>query len=138
MTEENKTQNTNHLVEQVTTFIEKQGIATFLLIAVAYVAYTSFLEPAGRRYVAMLDAVTQSNVSLTETISELKKGMVEIGIKNTEVGTKNAESLSDIEDHLKQIEVLSREIKLKLDSSLIRSPYSPPPPTPPETSSDAL
>ena len=39
-------------------------------------------------------------MSLTQTISELKVGMIEIGQKNTQQGEQNAESLKDIEMHL--------------------------------------
>ena len=44
-------------VDQIGSFIEKNGIALLLLVAGIYVGYTSFLKPAGDKYVAMLDAV---------------------------------------------------------------------------------
>ena len=66
-------------VDQISSFIEKNGISTLLLVAGIYVGYTSFLKPASEKYVAMLDAVTASNVSLTDTIAQLKDGMVQIG-----------------------------------------------------------
>ena len=102
-------------VDQVSSFIEKNGISTLLLIAVAYVGYTSFLAPASEKYMTMLDAVTESNVSLTATIDELKSGIVLIGEKNTHIGEKNAESLSDIEAHLRELETISRDIDSKLN-----------------------
>lgn len=102
-------------IDQISSFIEKNGISTLLLVAGIYVGYTSFLKPAGDKYVAMLDAVTESNVSLTATITELKSGIVLIGEKNTHIGEKNAESLSDIESHLKELESISRDIDSKLN-----------------------
>ena len=101
-------------IDQISSFIEKNGISTLLLVAGIYVGYTSFLKPAGDKYVAMLDAVTESNVSLTQTIAELKNGMVLIGQANTEIGNKNADSLSDIEQHLRELETISRDIQSKL------------------------
>ena len=115
-------------VDQISSFIEKNGISTLLLVAGIYVGYTSFLKPAGDKYVAMLDAVTASNVSLTQTISELKDGMVLIGQANTEIGNKNAESLSDIEQHLRELEVISRDIQSKLGE--LRQPRYLPRPEP--------
>ena len=115
-------------VDQISSFIEKNGISTLLLVAGIYVGYTSFLKPAGDKYVAMLDAVTASNVSLTQTISELKDGMVLIGQANTEIGNKNADSLSDIEQHLRELEVISRDIQSKLGE--LRQPRYLPRPEP--------
>ena len=102
-------------IDQISSFIEKNGISTLLLVAGIYVGYTSFLKPASEKYVAMLDAVTESNVSLTSTIDELKSGIVLIGEKNTHIGEKNAESLHDIESHLRELESISRDIDSKLN-----------------------
>ena len=63
----------------------------------------------------MLDAVTESNVSLTATIETLKSGIVLIGEKNTQIGEKNADSLEDIEIHLRELESISRDIDSKLN-----------------------
>lgn len=101
-------------IDQISSFIEKNGISTLLLVAGIYVGYTSFLKPASEKYVAMLDAVTASNISLTDTIAQLKDGMVAIGQANTEIGNKNSESLSDIEHHLRELETISRDIQSKL------------------------
>ena len=101
-------------IDQISSFIEKNGISTLLLVAGIYVGYTSFLKPASEKYVAMLDAVTASNISLTDTIAQLKDGMVQIGQANTEIGNKNADSLSDIEQHLRELETISRDIQSKL------------------------
>ena len=115
-------------IDQISSFIEKNGISTLLLVAGIYVGYTSFLKPASEKYVAMLDAVTASNVSLTDTIAQLKDGMVQIGQANTEIGNKNAESLSDIEQHLRELEVISRDIQSKLGE--LRQPRYLPRPEP--------
>ncbi len=113
-------QKKSDIASQVTEFVAKNGVSTFLLLALAYVAYTELVKPASAKYLAMLDAVTESNVSLTATISDLKEGMVKIGELNTEIGNKNANSLSDIEDHLEKLEEISRDIDRKLD--LLRRP----------------
>ena len=102
-------------INAIGSFIEKNGISTMILCVVAYVGYTSFLAPASAKYMQMLDAVTESNVSLTSTIDELKSGIVLIGEKNTHIGEKNAESLSDIESHLRELETISRDIDSKLN-----------------------
>jgi hypothetical protein len=102
-------------IDQISSFIEKNGISTMILCVVAYVGYTSFLAPASAKYMQMLDAVTESNVSLTSTIDELKSGIVLIGEKNTHIGEKNAESLNDIESHLRELESISRDIDSKLN-----------------------
>lgn len=102
-------------INAIGSFIEKNGISTMILCVVAYVGYTSFLAPASAKYMQMLDAVTESNVSLTSTINELKSGIVLIGEKNTHIGEKNAESLHDIESHLRELESISRDIDSKLN-----------------------
>lgn len=102
-------------INAIGSFIEKNGISTMILCVVAYVGYTSFLAPASAKYMQMLDSVTESNVSLTSTIDELKSGIVLIGEKNTHIGEKNSESLHDIESHLKELESISRDIDSKLN-----------------------
>lgn len=106
-------------------FIEKNGISTMILCVVAYVGYTSFLAPASAKYMSMLDAVTESNVSLTSTIDELKSGIVLIGEKNTHLGEKNSDSLEDIETHLRELESISRDIDRKLDALRLIKPFTP-------------
>ena len=101
-------------ISAISGFIEKNGISTMILCVVAYVGYTSFLAPASAKYMSMLDAVTESNVSLTSTIDELKSGIVLIGEKNTHIGEQNSESLNDIESHLKELEQISRSIEKQL------------------------
>jgi hypothetical protein len=117
-------------IDQISSFIEKNGISTLLLVAGIYVGYTSFLKPAGDKYVAMLDAVTESNVSLTATIAELKTGMIEIGQRNATRGEQAADSLQDIEQHLRELETISRNIESKLGE--LRQPRYLPRPEPVE------
>lgn len=102
-------------INAIGSFIEKNGISTMILCVVAYVGYTSFLAPASAKYMQMLDAVTESNVSLTATIDSLKSGIVLIGEKNTHIGEKNSDSLADIETHLRELESISRDIDSKLN-----------------------
>ena len=102
-------------ISAISGFIEKNGISTMILCVVAYVGYTSFLAPASQKYMQMLDAVTESNVSLTSTITDLKNGIVLIGQKNTALGEKNSDSLDDIETHLRELESISRDIDSKLN-----------------------
>jgi peptidoglycan hydrolase CwlO-like protein len=118
----------NH-INAISSFIEKNGISTMILCVVAYVGYTSFLAPASAKYMSMLDAVTESNVSLTATIETLKSGIVLIGEKNTHLGEKNSESLADIETQLRELEVISRDIDSKLNELKNRR-YIPPIPEP--------
>lgn len=113
--------------EGISTFLEKNGIATFLLIAVCYVGWTSFLSPAAERYMKLLDAVTESNQSLAQTISELKQGMVMIGEKNTQLGETNARLLNDIDERLRDVQSISTELSRKLDQLKRPSAYTPPP-----------
>ena len=124
MSEESKTPG----VDQISSFLEKNGLATLLLLAGSYVVYSSFLQPASEKYVAMLDAVTESNVSLTKTISDLKDGLRDVGEKNTRVGEQNTTRLENIHNHLRELEVISRDIQDKL--SELRQPRYLPRPEP--------
>ena len=114
----------NGQIAAFSSFIEKNGISTLILCVVGYVGYTSFLAPASAKYMSMLDAVTESNVSLTATIDELKSGIVLIGEKNTHIGEKNSESLRDIETHLRELESISRDIDRKLDALRMMRPFN--------------
>ena len=115
-------------VEGVTKLLEKHGLATFLLIAILYVGWTSFLSPAADKYMKLLDSVTESNKSLAATIVELKDGMVKIGEANTQIGRDNERLLEAIDRRLEDVEEASKEISRKLDD--LRggrgSAYTPP------------
>lgn len=102
-------------VEGVTKLLEKHGLATFLLIAILYVGWTSFLSPAADKYMKLLDSVTESNKSLAATIVELKDGMVKIGEANTQIGRDNERLLEAIDRRLQDVEETSKEISRKLD-----------------------
>ena len=115
-------------VEGVTKLLEKHGLATFLLIAILYVGWTSFLSPAADKYMKLLDSVTESNKSLAATIVELKDGMVKIGEANTQIGRDNERLLEAIDRRLQDVEETSKELSRKLDD--LRGgrgqPYAPP------------
>ena len=102
-------------VEGVTKLLEKHGLATFLLVAILYVGWTSFLSPAADKYMKLLDSVTESNKSLAATIVELKDGMVKIGEANTQIGRDNERLLEAIDRRLQDVEETSKEISRKLD-----------------------
>ena len=102
-------------VEGVTKLLEKHGLATFLLIAILYVGWTSFLSPAADKYMKLLDSVTESNKSLAATIVELKDGMIKIGDANTQIGRDNKSLLETLDRRLEDVEEVSKEISRKLD-----------------------
>ena len=102
-------------VEGITKLLEKHGLATFLLVAILYIGWTSFLSPAADKYMKLLDSVTESNKSLAATIVELKDGMVKIGEVNTEIGRENEKILGNIDRRLEDVEDLQKEISRKLD-----------------------
>ena len=58
----------------------------------------------------MLEEVSQSNTSLTETVKELKEGIVTIGRTNSEVVADNQVMLKDIERRLEDVEEASKEM----------------------------
>ena len=114
--------------EQISTFIEKQGISTLLLLAGVYVGYTSVLLPMSSKYMAMLDSVAESNVSLTATIDDLRQGLRDVGESNARTLGETSTHLDSIDDKLNDIEKISRDIDSKLEI-LTRSRYNPPTPT---------
>ncbi len=119
--------------EAISEFLAKNGISTFLLLLFLYIAYSNFLKPASERYMKLLDSVSESNVSLTATIDDLRAGLRDIGERNTQLAISNSSSLSSIDIKLKSIEELSKDIDRKLD--MMRQPrgYLPtssPPPAP--------
>ena len=102
-------------VEGITNLMQNKGLATFVLVAILYVGWTSFLSPAADKYMKLLDSVTESNKSLAATIVELKDGMVKIGEANTQIGRDNERLLESIERRLQDVEETSKEISRKLD-----------------------
>jgi type II secretory pathway component PulM len=94
--------------EGITKFLEKNGLATLLLLAFLYVAWTSFLSPAADRYMKLLDSVTESNETLSKVIDQLKQGIVNIG-------ESNGKQMQVNQDLLRTIDRRTEEISRKLD-----------------------
>ena len=107
--------------EGISKFLEKNGLATLLLLAFLYVAWTSFLSPAADRYMKLLDSVTESNETLSKVIDQLKQGIVNIG-------ESNGKQMQVNQDLLRTIDRRTEEISRKLDE--LRGgrgqPYAPP------------
>jgi chromosome segregation ATPase len=84
--------------------------------------------PLNERYQKMLEEVSQSNTSLSDTVKELKEGIVTIGRTNSENVSINQDMLKDIDRRLQDVEEASKEISRKLDD--LRGgrgqPYTPP------------
>jgi len=117
MAEEEPAPIGNASASQLSGLLEKHGLATFLLLAGIYVAWTSFLSPAADRYMKLLDSVTESNAALSEVVKELKQGIVDIGEKNGAV-------MQGVDRRLQDVERLAQEISRKLDE--LRYPSRPP------------
>ncbi len=94
--------------EGISKFLEKNGLATLLLLAFLYVAWTSFLSPAADRYMKLLDSVTESNETLSKVIDDLKRGIVTIG-------ESNGKQMQVNQDLLRTIDRRTEEISRKLD-----------------------
>lgn len=107
--------------EGITKLLEKHGLATFLLVAILYVGWTSFLSPAADKYMKLLDSVTESNETLSKVIDQLKAGIVNIG-------ESNGKQMQVNQDLLRTIDRRTEEISRKLDE--LRGgrgqPYGPP------------
>jgi type II secretory pathway component PulM len=94
--------------EGISKFLEKNGLATLLLLVFLYVAWTSFLSPAADRYMKLLDSVTESNETLSKVIDQLKQGIVTIG-------ESNGKQMQVNQDLLRTIDRRTEEISRKLD-----------------------
>jgi len=106
--------------EGISKFLEKNGLATLLLLAFLYVAWTSFLSPAADRYMKLLDSVTESNETLSKVIDQLKQGIISIGEAN---GTQ----MEVNQELLRTIDRRTEEISRKLDDLRGgRGSYNPP------------
>ena len=101
--------------EGIAKFLEKNGLATFLLLAVLYVGWTSFLSPAAEKYMQLLDSVAESNTSLAATVDDLRLGLREVGEKNVVVLQENKDNIRLILEKADELEDLSKEISRKLD-----------------------
>lgn len=98
---------------------ERHGLASVLLMAVLYVGWTSFLQPAAQRYMVLLDSVTESNKTLSEVIKELKQGIVTIG-------EANSTAISEMNSKLDIVTDLSRQISRDLAEMASERRTSPP------------
>lgn len=110
--------------EGISNFLQKNGLATLLVLAGLWFV----VLPLNDRYQLMLEEVSKSNTSLSETVKELKEGIITIGKTNSENVSINQDMLKDIDRRLKDVEEASKDISRKLDD--LRggrgSAYSPP------------
>ena len=95
----------------ISEFLQKNGLATMLVLAGLWFV----VLPLNERYQKMLEEVSQSNASLSETVKELKEGIVTIGRTNSENVSINQDMLKDIDRRLQDVEEASKEISRKLD-----------------------
>ena len=93
-------------VNGISEFLQTHGLATMLVLGGIYF----FVLPLNERYQQMLEEVSKSNTSLTETVKELKEGIVTIGRTNSEVVADNQSMLKDIERRLEDVEEASKEM----------------------------
>ena len=111
-------------VNGISEFLTKNGLATMLVLAGLWFV----VLPLNERYQQMLEEVGKSNSSLSETVKELKEGIVTIGRTNSENVSINQDLLKDIDRRLEDVEEASKEISRKLDD--LRggrgSAYAPP------------
>ena len=93
-------------VNGISEFLQKNGLATMLVLAGLWFV----VLPLNERYQQMLEEVSKSNSSLTETVKELKEGIMTIGRTNSEVVADNQVMLKDIERRLEDVEEASKEM----------------------------
>jgi cell division protein FtsB len=108
----------------ISEFLQKNGLATMLVLAGLWFV----VLPLNERYQKMLEEVSQSNTSLSDTVKELKEGIIEIGRSNQSNIAASQDLLKDIDRRLQDVEDASKEISRKLDD--LRggrgSAYTPP------------
>ena len=127
MSEETPKETSLASAEGIAKFLEKNGLATFLLLAVLYVGWTSFLSPAAEKYMQLLDSVAESNTSLAATVDDLRQGLRDVGEKNVLVLQENKDNIRRILEKAEELENLSKEISRKLDDLKGgRGSYTPP------------
>jgi len=111
-------------VNGISEFLQKNGLATMLVLAGLWFV----VLPLNERYQKMLEEVSKSNTSLSETVKDLKEGIITIGRTNSENVSLNQDMLKDIDRRLQDVEEASKEISRKLDE--LRGgrgqPYAPP------------
>ena len=110
-------------VNGISEFLQKNGLATMLVLAGLWFV----VLPLNDRYQQMLEEVSKSNSSLSETVKELKEGIITIGKTNSENVAINQDMLKDIDRRLEDVEQASKEISRKLDDLRGgRGSYNPP------------
>ena len=97
--------------EGISNFLQKNGLATLLVLAGLWFV----VLPLNDRYQLMLEEVSKSNSSLSETVKELKEGIITIGKSNSDNVSINQDMLKDIDRRLQDVEDASKEISRKLD-----------------------
>ncbi|MGI9447255.1 MAG: hypothetical protein ACR2NI_06360 [Pirellulales bacterium] len=119
-------------VNGISEFLQKNGLATMLVLAGLWFV----VLPLNERYQQMLEEVSKSNSSLTETVKELKEGIVTIGKTNSENVSINQDLLKDLDRRLEDVEETSKAmLQTLLDLRGGRgSSYSPPNFTEPDES----
>lgn len=98
-------------VNGISEFLQKNGLATMLVLAGLWFV----VLPLNERYQKMLEEVSKSNTSLSETVKDLKEGIITIGRTNSENVSLNQDMLKDIDRRLQDVEEASKEISRKLD-----------------------
>ena len=93
-------------VNGISEFLQKNGLATMLVLAGLWFV----VLPLNDRYQQMLEEVSKSNSSLSETVKELKEGIITIGKTNSENVAINQDMLKDIDRRLEDVEQASKEI----------------------------
>ena len=110
-------------VNGISEFLQKNGLASMLVLAGLWFV----VLPLNERYQQMLEEVSKSNSSLSETVKELKEGIITIGKTNSENVAINQDMLKDIDRRLEDVEQASKEISRKLDDLRGgRGSYTPP------------
>ena len=111
-------------VNGISEFLQKNGLATMLVLAGLWFV----VLPLNERYQQMLEEVSKSNSSLTETVKELKDAILTIGKTNSENVSINQDLLKDIDRRLEDVEETSKAmLQTLLDLRGGRGqPYAPP------------
>ena len=91
-------------VNGISEFLQKNGLATMLVLAGLWFV----VLPLNERYQQMLEEVSKSNSSLSETVKELKEGIITIGKTNSENVSINQDLLKDLDRRLEDVEETSK------------------------------
>ena len=111
-------------VNGISEFLQKNGLATMLVLAGLWFV----VLPLNERYQQMLEEVSKSNSSLTDTVKQLKDAIIAVGKDNQtnvginqQIGRDIMRRLEDVEETSKEIEGLLRDLRGGRGQ-----PYSPP------------